>query len=585
MFRLVFFLLFIDVLNAQTVPSERTVDWSSAIKIIDQHEMLPYLEIFEGTLYSDGQTPNDEIFRNILKFVEPTGTEVLLPKGDFLFNEPIDLPPGTILKGYNSYETRFLMDLKGSGNAFVIKGELINSDKSNITESFVKGQNFIIVDDGSSWSSGQWFKLTIDDRDLITSDWARNSVGQICKIAAVSGNTIFLEEALRFQAETSDLPVVTRMDPIQNVGIECININRLDNSSPEQTSNIYFENAVNCWVTGVQSGNCNFGHITISSSSTIQVKRSYFHSAFEYGGGGRGYGVVLQFTSGECLLENNIFRHLRHSILLQAGANGNVISYNYSYDPYWSSVPTDAAGDMVLHGNYVFANLFEQNICQNIVIDNSHGPNGPFNTFFRNRSEKYGISFGSNNSPSQNIVGNEITNNLIPYSLVNYTIKGADQFTYSNNNKGKIVPLNTVDLPEKSLVYSSKPTFLSDVQWGGIGSPNTLNSINIPAYDRWKDANPLKGACVDSLVLTTNMVNDESIINCYPSPFSAELIIESKTQLSDFKIFDGIGRIVFKIENIDQNLKINTSNWPSGFYFVHISSGNETLKTVKLIKI
>jgi hypothetical protein len=57
---------------------------------------------------------------------------------------------------------------------------------------------------------------------------------------------------------------------------------------------------------------------------------------------------------------------------------------------------------MVLHGNYPFANLFEGNINQNTVIDNSHGKNGPYNTFFRNRSELWGVVM--NNSPATDSV-------------------------------------------------------------------------------------------------------------------------------------------------------------------------------------
>jgi len=79
-------------------------------------------------------------------------------------------------------------------------------------------------------------------------------------------------------------------------------------------------------------------------------------------------------------------------VLLQSGANGNVISYNYSLNPNQSdSPPANGAGDLVLHGNYPFANLFEGNICQNVMIDASHGINGPYNTFFRNRVQLYGI--------------------------------------------------------------------------------------------------------------------------------------------------------------------------------------------------
>lgn len=121
----------------------------------------------------------------------------------------------------------------------------------------------------------------------------------------------------------------------------------------------------------------------MENSNNILVNNCYFTRGYGYGGGGRAYGTVLQFTSGNCLIFNNIFEHLRHSVLLQAGVNGNVISYNYSFDPYWEEAlyPSDFGGDLVCHGNFVFANLFEGNICSKMSIDNSHGINGPYNTF------------------------------------------------------------------------------------------------------------------------------------------------------------------------------------------------------------
>jgi hypothetical protein len=45
--------------------------------------------------------------------------------------------------------------------------------------------------------------------------------------------------------------------------------------------------------------------------------------AFAYGGGGQGYGLVLEFTSCDNRAQNNIFEHLRYSMLLQSGPSGS----------------------------------------------------------------------------------------------------------------------------------------------------------------------------------------------------------------------------------------------------------------------
>ncbi len=197
---------------------------------------------------------------------------------------------------------------------------------------------------------------------------------------------------------------------VTGVGIECLKIKRMDvDLTANQTSNIFFNYAAFCWVKGIESDSANFAHISILNSSNIEVTGSYFHGAFSYGGGGVGYGVVCHLTTGDCLIENNIFKHLRHAMLLQAGTNGNIYAYNYSLQQQRTELPSDAAGDIVLHGNYPYANLFEGNIAQNIGGDASHGINGPANVFFRNRALHYGIAFSAGSGDSSVVIYNEVT--------------------------------------------------------------------------------------------------------------------------------------------------------------------------------
>lgn len=143
----------------------------------------------------------------------------------------------------------------------------------------------------------------------------------------------------------------------------------------------------------------------------------------------------------------------------------------------------------------MYANLFEQNDVQNIVIDNSHGANGPYNTFLRNRASLYGIFFSDNTSPSQNFIGNEIPNTGFPYSTVNYNILGNDQFSYGNNNKGTVAPVGTSNVTDLSYHYLVKPDFVQGYQWGKIGLPNAMNTSSVPATDRYVTNDIFAGTC------------------------------------------------------------------------------------------
>ena len=92
--------------------------------------------------------------------------------------------------------------------------------------------------------------------------------------------------------------------------------------------------AANCIISGVESDTSVGAHVSINTSLNILVDGCYFHDAFTYDGVGmRGYGVALSHHTSECLITNNIFKHLRHAMMIKTGSNGNVFSYNYSIEP------------------------------------------------------------------------------------------------------------------------------------------------------------------------------------------------------------------------------------------------------------
>lgn len=588
MVRLFCFTLFCSsLLNAQTIPSSRLVDWSPSLKHSNTVDNFEVIAPDTGQLYSDGTIPNDALLAAMLEEMPDNGLIIQLPEGRFLFEKTIRLPSNVLLRGKGPSKTRLILNLHGSGDGIVIAGNKYENIYSEIKEEVIRGLDYVIADNARQWLPGQWVKLDFDDRALVYSDWASGSVGQILRIDRILGDTVVFDSALRLDIGISLRPRIYRLEMAENSGIECLSIIREDNTAPQQSSNILLNFAANCRISGIESVNCTFGHINISGSSRISVRNSYLHHGFEYGGGGRAYGVVVQFSGGENLIENNIFEHLRHSVLLQAGANGNVVSYNYSLDPYWSSIPYDAAGDMVLHGNYVYANLFEQNICQNIVIDNSHGRNGPFNTFFRNRAEKYGIVFSSDNSPLQNIAGNEITNTSFPYSLVNYTIAGADHFVYANNNKGTIIPDMHAPLPEQSLVYRDMPSFLSAGQFGGIGSPHPLASGTIPAYLRRESGNPVDILCRDDDVLENDLYPVRSLIRAYPNPVQSTFVVTLNSSLPEsgmIHLYDITGRKVRTQRIVHGRNSVDMTALPDGVYLYQVRDRTSLLHAGRVIK-
>ena len=467
----------------QVIPFSRRVDWTLA----GYHGSIPvYSNVRSITDYGgsgNGNSSNDLALQNAIAGLSNQNGIIYFPPGIYLFNSPITLRSGLVVKGEGAANTTLQFNLAGSGNLITVAGETSNS-VSNITASVFKDQLSLTVDNASLFHINDYIKIYQNDASLVNDSWALGSVGQVIHIENISGNTIYFSNALRRNYLLAFEPKIERLIVASGVGIECLKIKRMD-PTIEQTSNIKFSFAVKCWVKGVESDSCNFAHIQIDNSSNIEVTNCYFHGAFGYGANGKGYGISCEYSSGDCLVENNIFKHLRHSMLLQAGANGNVFDYNYSILPFKSeSLPGDLSGDIVLHGNYPYANLFEGNIVQNIFVDASHGINGPYNTLFRNRAESYGIIISAGAGDSANIVGNEITGT--GFGKGNYLMQGNGNLEYGNNKNNTILPPGTTSLTDKSFFYSSAPSFWNiSSPWPPVGIPNTLNTGSIPSKERY----------------------------------------------------------------------------------------------------
>lgn len=512
------FFAFTYSLQAQTLADERKVDWSHA----GNNVKAPTQQINFSDYQPDttGRSDCADILTEAISVAAKAKACLVIPPGKFLLLKTITLPSFVVIKGAGSSLTHFIFDLKGSNkDCFSAIGK--TDPNVNLTINPIsKGQQYCILGTKTAeLKVGDWVKLQDDDLGRVTSDWAKGTIGQINQIESIKNDTIYMKNEWRL--DFSPASKITKLIPVSEVGLECFSIYRVD-STATQTSNILLIRCVDSWVEGIESRFTNFAHVCIQESAHIKVQGSYFNKSYGYGGGGRAYGVSLQISSGDCLVENNIFEHLRHSILLQAGANGNVLAYNYSFDPYWteSFQPNNSSGDLVLHGNYTFCNLFEGNIVQNIVVDASHGLNGPFNTFFRNRSENYGIFVSQGAADQLNIIGNEIT---APQGL--YLLLGNDHFQYGNNKRGTILPSNTTKLYDVSYYLNSAKAIcrMDFSKFPPIGIPQLINSHFNAAFIR--NNNQILSSCNKNC---TYLLHDQELITeeepCADNSYPASLV-------------------------------------------------------------
>lgn len=427
-----------------------------------------------------GAMPSDDAMTLALAQAQGGGATIVMGAGSYMFRRPFSVPSNTTILGQGADATKLIFKELGEVDCIKIQGGITRA-LYPLVRPLRRGDSLIYFD-GGVMEPGVLLRIVLNDTDLVYSDWARGSVGQVVEVRSSIAQATILDTPLRFDAEMNRNPRCIRLIPAENIRIRCLAIERTD-STEQQTANIRIVNARDIVIDGVRSRKTNFGHFVIESSVHVTVTRCDIAESFGYGGGGRGYGVVCQFTASDCRIEDNIFSDLRHSMLLQAGANGNVFGYNASKNARWTEFPNDAAGDIVFHGNWVFGNLVEGNDVCNIVVDNSHGANGWFNTIHRNRAREYGLYMGASPyADSTTIMGNEITNTNMIKGL--FVTGGTGLINIGNIIKGKLTPPDqSVPLPA-SLLYTRQPAPYSDLMWPPHGNIDPSKRDTIPSKKR-----------------------------------------------------------------------------------------------------
>lgn len=416
-------------------------------------------------------------------------TIVLMGSGDFYFQRTIYLRSNTVLKGLGNDRTRlFVTPADIYTPCISIEGSEPEVEYP-ISGAVTAGDSLITITT-AGWNAvakGDYIRLVQNDSSLVNDGWALRRTGQVVRIDALLPATqqLRLSAPVRIPYPATKNPVFRKLNPVAFSGVECLRVERM-NTSPLNggTANIEFGYAHHCWVRGVESVKCNFSHIEASFSAHLYIHDNYFQDAFDFGDGGLGYGVTLHQGTSDCRVENNVFRRLRHAMLMQIGANGNVFAYNYAYqsrkEGAFGIVTTGE--DMVVHGNYSYHNLFEENYAQYASVDNSHGTNGPYNTYFRNIVTSQGFDITNSQSNYQQLLANHRLGGT-------NDIRGSQHVILYNSWQGA----STYNVA--SLAYPQRPAFVPAGQWGQIGPPLFNASASIPARDRATANQPITLPC------------------------------------------------------------------------------------------
>jgi hypothetical protein len=194
---------------------------------------------------------------------------------------------------------------------------------------------------------------------------------------AVTGNTVTITPPVKHANwRAGQSPTAMLIQPVASSGVEDLSIDEGDDPNLGYAIDIWACNG--CWVSGVTVK--NFSNWGIGEQWSVHGQ---FQDNYIFNGAGTGtdsYGIRLQFT-GDNLVVNNIFHHIRSSLVFDDPDDGTVVAYNYSVnqwvgsDAMFQAFWPHAAGDDF--------ELFEGNVSDGIVMDGSHGGHLD-ETLFRN---------------------------------------------------------------------------------------------------------------------------------------------------------------------------------------------------------
>lgn len=457
----------------------------------------------------DGRADDTAAVQKAIDEIDAPGA-VFLPEGTYLLTTTLRLRSGVVLRGAGRDRTHLRIECAKPESVGIDLAGRQSGEAVPLGADVEAGTIALVVEQPHELRANQYVALVCDNdpqrlytRPEWNTDWGRDAVGQVLRIEAARGEMVTFDRPIRLSYCKDFNPRLLPLEMIEHAGVEDLHLRRSDDSGCYV---IHMFAAAECWVSRCHSEWCKRAHVFIDRSRGVVVRDSVMHHAYGYGGGLEGYGVVTGRWATDCLVENNVFDHLRHAMMTKEGANGNVFGYNASYRCVHHC-------DISQHGHYSYMNLFEGNVTQCLVYADYWGPTGPFSTSFRNRVENAGLDVSSvaitvrDQSHQANVVGNTLLRSGIEVAEDSRDawIEGNLFLTAMPSGRGALTPESEAPagkLPA-SFYLDGPPRFWGESPWPGIGADVDLGAIKanqpfaaIPAeklYREIKDTLDKKG--------------------------------------------------------------------------------------------
>lgn len=318
-----------------------------------------------------------------------------IPAGTYYLSNTIRLSrDNQILRGAGSNRTR-LVFTQSLPHGIAITGQYPQSVISVIKGDYLASR--LLVERMQNVVAGTYAVLTDADNlhSQIISIVGQESDGTNTRLLlAAPLNSAF--------GENSHLQL---FDANEYSGIEALSLD-VNAGSTHIGDMIHMRSAAHAWLRDVVSRHARQSHVFTRQTYHCEITGNTLLDATGHGDGKQGYGIDLANSTTGCLVENNTLGYLRHSILFNGGANGNVVAFNHSFSPRHTNFAEGGPGDISFHG-FSYANLVEGNVVERIHIGDA-GPVGEGNLIHRNCLTSGPLTVDNSPGAVQNLYANAI---------------------------------------------------------------------------------------------------------------------------------------------------------------------------------
>lgn len=325
----------------------------------------------------------------------PSGQTVYLAAGTYSIPGTVSIPSDVTLRGAGADRTILNAAGRQGGEVIRLGTGSVEFKPHRITKGGTAGSTKIEVSNAAGVRAGMYLVVTeINDLSYVSAagsggncnwcdgGWTNGGSlarGQIVKVTSVDGLVISFSPGL--YSEYSNLPLVVPFSmSADHAGVEDLQVYA---NNTGYATNFGMSKCAYCWIKGVESNYADGDHVEVFWGYHDEIRDSYFSNAFLHAPGERDSDIQIARKTSASLIENNIIERTHVAIMLEWGAAGNVVSYNYTHGEFDSGAKNLDIGGIDFHGAHPQFNLLEGNVVTEINEDSVWGTSSQ-TTVFRN---------------------------------------------------------------------------------------------------------------------------------------------------------------------------------------------------------